>query len=879
LITTTTDNAGNTTTNTYNALGELTKTTGLVSGAQQTTVMAYTADGQILQKTTSVSGQTTNEVTNYLYAQDNGLGSEDNLKGINVLATTGGFSNGVLGTQGYTVQSGDTLDSVAQQMYGDSRYAYLIAQANGLQLGSPLTVGMLLHIPQATTATNASNTFQPYAQSAIVSASQSACVTTAQMVAMSIEAVLNQQSALTQTVADLEAKYPSLVGKGPRGAGLGRPAGGGGGGWSPQIEFPHSSFFNLAYSSPIPGGVKVFDGNGLNPGLGAGGVFSTDAGGRGLNTSGGNGGNGGSAGGGRGGSGNNGGTFWAGQGNSSLSGTTGSGGSSYGQGAIPPSLTINNWQTVQQTPAQTEGNVSFNFAQDANNAYAANSAGGLAAGTMVEVGSYLGGGLGAGVAAGLADGMFATNDAITSSQSQIAGNGGFTFDFAQDANSNNQPQSAEMGSGGNDIVDPSNSGAESYNPDTLEWHEPGFVPAADGDSPAQAKNYTQMLVTANPDADDQYAGVANALMDYAAKYNLPGPAGGSMENLTAYQRAMYAKTAGAYQAWSARSTPKVTQDLSDDAIALLLRRQLAKTLSDPETARQYMWNNTLYWGDYAIKPVIAGMGVAIGVALLPSATEYFGGSRLVGSAFTWGGVGGATNLAQQGVDMAAYQASDGVAGQQNFSLGSFDAALALGFFGGPIADVGASLFKDGLNALFGGSVPDVAAVVTVPDVAPDAIPNIDVAIDSPKVDAPKVDLRSVPNTETPIVNDVLDQPRVGYGLKGEGSGNKVDQVSSQQVVGADGQPIPVYENRPNGPYAYQEFPAAPQAHGFPEIVDNYAGDATQFPLTNGSTLYQVPGSLNGTSGRFEWIVDPNLGGVSHRMFVQNGSLNGVPSRP
>jgi YD repeat-containing protein len=209
LITTTTDTSGNTTTNTYNALGELTKTTGLVSGTQQTTVMAYTASAQILQKTTTVSGQA-NEVTNYLFGQNNGIGSEDNLKGINVLATTGGFSNGVLGAQGYTVQSGDSLDSIAQQIFGDSSYAYLIAQANGLQVSSPLAVGMLLHIPQVTTATNGASTFQPYAQSAIVSASQSACVTTAQMVAMSIEAVLNQQSAVAATLGEIE-KLASAV--------------------------------------------------------------------------------------------------------------------------------------------------------------------------------------------------------------------------------------------------------------------------------------------------------------------------------------------------------------------------------------------------------------------------------------------------------------------------------------------------------------------------------------------------------------------------------------------------------------------------------------------------------------------------------------------
>jgi hypothetical protein len=45
---------------------------------------------------------------------------------------------------------------------------------------------------------------------AIVSASQSACVTSAQMVAMSIEAVLNQQSAVAATLGEIE-KLASAV--------------------------------------------------------------------------------------------------------------------------------------------------------------------------------------------------------------------------------------------------------------------------------------------------------------------------------------------------------------------------------------------------------------------------------------------------------------------------------------------------------------------------------------------------------------------------------------------------------------------------------------------------------------------------------------------
>nr|WP_318533603.1 DUF637 domain-containing protein [Pseudomonas cichorii] len=130
-----------------------------------------------------------------------------------------------------------------------------------------------------------------------------------------------------------------------------------------------------------------------------------------------------------------------------------------------------------------------------------------------------------------------------------------------------------------------------------------------------------------------------------------------------------------------------------------------------------------------------------------------------------------------------------------------------------------------------------------------------------------------------LSNDVLVEARIGNGTKGQGSGNKVDQLPNQQVVGADGKPIPVYSEKPNGPYATQEFPSTPVAHGFPDIVDNYAGSATKFTLNNGSSLYQASGSYNGVAGRFEWIVDPKLGGVTHRMFVPNGTISGIPVKP
>ena len=207
LASTVTTTASGTTTSrdTYNSLGELVLIQSNVN-VPETDAMAYTADGQILQKTstTTSNGTSSTQVTAFLYANGQGLGSDNNIQGMNLLSTTGGFANGALGTQNYTVIAGDTLAIVAQRVYGDSDYAYVLAQDNGLSLNSPLPVGLMLRIPQITTATNNAHTFQPYAQSAIVDASQSACLSTVQMVTLSIQAVLNQQSQMAQTIAQVQ---------------------------------------------------------------------------------------------------------------------------------------------------------------------------------------------------------------------------------------------------------------------------------------------------------------------------------------------------------------------------------------------------------------------------------------------------------------------------------------------------------------------------------------------------------------------------------------------------------------------------------------------------------------------------------------------------
>jgi hypothetical protein len=62
-----------------------------------------------------------------------------------------------------SVQSGDTLSSIAQRVYGNSSYWYVLADANGV--GSPdeaLVPGTLLDVPSVGVSRNSADTFKPY---------------------------------------------------------------------------------------------------------------------------------------------------------------------------------------------------------------------------------------------------------------------------------------------------------------------------------------------------------------------------------------------------------------------------------------------------------------------------------------------------------------------------------------------------------------------------------------------------------------------------------------------------------------------------------------------------------------------------------------------
>lgn len=68
-----------------------------------------------------------------------------------------------------SVQSGDTLRSVAQRVYGDTSKWYLLAQANGMAADDQLAAGTSLQVPHQVSGThNSADTFKPYDPSKVI---------------------------------------------------------------------------------------------------------------------------------------------------------------------------------------------------------------------------------------------------------------------------------------------------------------------------------------------------------------------------------------------------------------------------------------------------------------------------------------------------------------------------------------------------------------------------------------------------------------------------------------------------------------------------------------------------------------------------------------
>ena len=138
--------------------------------ADNVRMFAYNANGEIIQRRdgTETNGNfdqgsnSSHENQHYVFVNGQQVAHYDDGGTLDVLDQVTAFSNTQGGTSDYVVQTGDTLKSIAQAMYGNASLWYVIAQANALSSDDQLAVGQDLTIPQVTTHENDATTFKPY---------------------------------------------------------------------------------------------------------------------------------------------------------------------------------------------------------------------------------------------------------------------------------------------------------------------------------------------------------------------------------------------------------------------------------------------------------------------------------------------------------------------------------------------------------------------------------------------------------------------------------------------------------------------------------------------------------------------------------------------
>ncbi|MHB1617044.1 MAG: LysM peptidoglycan-binding domain-containing protein [Metallibacterium sp.] len=173
----------------YDTLGQriaVQQTEQLSSGTVSATtrVYSYDGDGQILGRTdgtvsgtgssatfTALAGATTANPDalapqHYVYAEGHGIAT---LGATGTIQLSDGLSApaATASSNEYTVQAGDTLQSIAQTVYGNANLWYVIADVNALSVDSSgnainLIAGTTLKLPAVRNEQNSSQTFDPY---------------------------------------------------------------------------------------------------------------------------------------------------------------------------------------------------------------------------------------------------------------------------------------------------------------------------------------------------------------------------------------------------------------------------------------------------------------------------------------------------------------------------------------------------------------------------------------------------------------------------------------------------------------------------------------------------------------------------------------------
>ncbi len=155
-----------------NAQGEILKRDENASGSSNTPhEMRYTFNGQIVGYTSNNGTSDTDyaaDITQHTTATGSGYyrnGSTSASPYANFDQSYDPLNGDAVdsASSSYTIAQGDTLQSIAQAVWGDSSLWYLIADANGLTAGSTLVAGATISIPnRVVNIHNNANTFKVY---------------------------------------------------------------------------------------------------------------------------------------------------------------------------------------------------------------------------------------------------------------------------------------------------------------------------------------------------------------------------------------------------------------------------------------------------------------------------------------------------------------------------------------------------------------------------------------------------------------------------------------------------------------------------------------------------------------------------------------------
>jgi hypothetical protein len=121
---------------------------------------------------------------------------------------------------------------------------------------------------------------------------------------------------------------------------------------------------------------------------------------------------------------------------------------------------------------------------------------------------------------------------------------------------------------------------------------------------------------------------------------------------------------------------------------------------------------------------------------------------------------------------------------------------------------------------------------------------------------------------------VTNQKQMVYNFEVEGFHNYFVSNDGILVHNACEKPNPLENTKYREKVINQMQPklktGKPDYHGFPDIVDNYAGDGTQTTITGGDgitrTKIELEGSYGNKIGKFEWIIEGDRS-INHRLFV------------